>query len=120
MVVRRILPAFLVVTAFAFVAQLAFVLVILLVTGDALGRQFRFIDRPSINGMAGIALGLGVFVLQEVFRLAIMVKGAGLPIFRRMASFALRAIAPLVAFVIVLLAVAGDTLQIKFQLGVRA
>lgn len=120
-VIRGILPALFVVTSFALIAELALVLVILAVAGNALARQSGLvIDRPLLGRMTGIALGLDMFTLQQVFGFSIMIEGAGLPVFRRVASLALCAITAFVTLVIIVLAVTGHAFHIHLQLGIRA
>jgi len=70
--------------------------------------------------MAGVALGLDVLALEGVFGIAAMIEGGAFPAFLGMAAFAFGTIAPLMAFVLVVLLVAGIALFFHFYPGVRA
>ena len=74
------LPAFLDVTGFAFVAKatlVAFLVVVGAMTGDARLLEFFHVQDA---GMAGFTLGRDVFAAQNVFRVAVMVKGRDGPV----------------------------------------
>ena len=70
--------------------------------------------------MAGIAFGLAMFAFQQVFRLFIVIEGAGLPILGGMAGRALFPIAPLVSLLVIVLSMTGHTLHFDLQLGIGA
>lgn len=67
--------------------------------------------------MAGVALGLPVLALEQVLRFLVVIEDAGLPLLGRMAGAAFLAVAALVAFFVVILAVARDAggLHLQFR-----
>ena len=101
---NRLLPVLGVVALLAFPAELV-ALVVLPVTGVAIGRQLVLVD---IAGMAGIALGRGMASEQAVLGVAVMAERDVLPEHRCMAGAAQLSVAPLVR---VVLAMAGDAFQ---------
>lgn len=109
------------VTRFTFFTQLAFVLVILLVTGHAGLLQFRLaIKRPLVDGMAIVTLGVTMLALERVFRVLVVVEDREGPPLRRVAGGALDPITSLVTLCVVLFAVAGITVGFNFYFSVRA
>ena len=118
MIIWRILPTFFVVTAFTLIAKLSIVLVILLVAGDALSLQFFLVNRPLCRQVTVVALRLQMLVPELKLGIAVMIKGACLPLFFGMAGFTLIAIALLVTLLLVILLVAGNTYFLKLDLEV--
>lgn len=110
-----VFPFFLVVTAFALVTELAFMLVVLLVAGDARILQLAFVDIAFLWQMAGITLGLSVLCLEGILGFLVVVKDAGLPVFSGVTTSTFIAIATLVAFFLVILAVTGYTLHLQLK-----
>src|SRR3990167_1208155 len=64
--------------------------------------------------MAGFTLGRDIFATQNVFRVAIMVESGGLPVLLHMTGFAFVAESSLMAFLVVVGAMAGDARRLKF------
>ena len=113
---RSCLPAFLDVTGFAFVAEsslMAFLVVVGAMAGDARLLEFFHVQDA---GMAGFTLGRDVFATQNVFRVAVMIKGRDGPVLFGVTGLALFAEATLVAFLVVVGLVAGDTGYPEFLL----
>jgi len=108
MIERRIFPVPLVVAGFAFLAELIPVFVVLLVAGIALDLQLLG-ERAFFREMAVIAFGAEVLALEFIPGVAGMIEGDGFPILLGMAALALRAVTPLVTFVLVIFLVAGIT-----------
>jgi hypothetical protein len=108
MVEPGLLPVALVVTGLALLAFLTLVLVVLLVTGDALGLGFFPVQE---SGVTGLALDLGMLATQRVFRIAVVIEANRRPVFLDVAGLALVAETALVALAVVVLAVAGNALR---------
>lgn len=109
------LSIFLVVTAFALVTELAFMLVVLFMAGYARILQLAFVDIAFLWQMAGITLGLSVLCLEGILGFLVVVKDAGLPVFSGVTTSTFIAIATLVAFFLVILAVTGYTLHLQLK-----
>ena len=110
------LPVLLHVTGLALVAEaplVAFLVVVGLVAGDA--RRLEFFQVQE-SGVASLAFGLDVLAAQNVFRVAVMVKGGNGPILLGVAGLALVAEAPLMAFLVVVGFMAGYTGGFEFFL----
>ena len=110
------LPVFFDVTRFAFVTEtslVAFLVVVGTMTGDARLLEFFHVQDA---GMAGFTLGRDVFATQNVFRVAVMIKGRDGPVLFGVTGLALFAEATLVAFLVVVGLVAGDTGYPEFLL----
>ena len=104
---RSSLPAFLDVTGFAFVAEsplVALLVVVGAMTGDARLLEFFHVQDA---GMAGFTLGRDVFAAQNVFRVAVMVKGRDGPVLFGVAALALFTKVALVAFFVIVGLVTG-------------
>jgi hypothetical protein len=106
-------PVTLVVTGLAFIAFLALVLVVLLVTGDAGCLQLFLVQE---SGMTGLALGRDVLAAQDVLRVAVMVESGDLPVLLDMTGVTFLAEPPLVALFVIVRFVAGDTGALEFLL----
>ena len=103
---RRLLPAALVVATHAVFSQRSFVLVILGMTGVAIRTQF---DPVQVAGMACCTGGCDVFAAQQIFGIGVVIEFDGLPKLGAMAGFALFTIQALMAFgTVVVLLVATD------------
>ena len=109
-------------TGFAAWAELVFVaepslmamlVIVCLVAGDTGGFEFLLIQE---TGMTGIALGRDVFAAQRVFGVSVVVKNGNAPVFFRVAGLAFLAEPSLVAFLVVVCLVAGDTGGFEFLL----
>lgn len=102
-------------TAFTLAPKLAIVLVILLVASNALDFQLLLVNRPFCRQVAVVTLRLQVLVAQPILGVAVMIKGACLPLLLGMTSLALIAIAPFVALLLVIFLVAGNTLLFQLE-----
>lgn len=102
---------------FTEVATMAFFLVILLMAGEAFGRQFRLIDISLFRQVAGVALGLAVLTLQGIFGVLVMIEVDLLPPLVVVAGLALDAVTTLVTFFLVDLLVAAVTGQGRLLVG---
>jgi len=113
----RVLPFLFVVATLTFVAELAFVLVVLLVASNTGLFQPGFVDIAFLGQMTGVALGLPVLALEQVFGFLVVIEDVGLPVLSRMTRAAFLAVAALVAFFVVILAVTGDAggLHLQFR-----
>jgi len=119
-IVGCVAPVSFVMTAFAPVAQLGLVPVILLVTDDATGFQFELVNRPELRPMAIVALGLQMLAAQQILGVAIMIEAAGRPPFLAMTGSAGLAVAPLVPLSAVILAMADNAGRFQLEPGFRA
>ena len=85
MVEIGIFPAALVVATLALLTQfatMAFILIILLVTGNTFGWQLDLIDQPLFRQMTSIALGLPVLTSKRIVGVVIMIEVDLLPPYR--------------------------------------
>jgi len=67
--------------------------------------------------MAGITFGFLMLALELILGFLVMIENTAFPILGRMTSAALVAIAALVSFLVIVLAMAGNTIRINLQLG---
>ena len=111
----RVLPFLFVMTRLALVAQLALVLVILLVTGNTGAFQLALVNVALLRQVAAIALAFPMLALEQVFGFLVVIENAALPILGRVAAAAFFAITPLVPLLVIILAVTGDALGFHLQ-----
>ena len=118
MIKRRILPLCFLVAGFTLRTQLVLMNIVLAVTRNAGCLQLLSIKR-LLGNMAFLARSLLVFISKRVTGIPFVVKVYRLPAFLAMAGFALVAEFTLMAFFLIILAVAGDTslLHLEFGLG---
>ena len=95
----------------------AFLLVILAVAADARRLQFfqRLLAGNSSHAalVASVALGIAMLALERVFRILVVIELGGFPVFFCVAAFALVAELALVAFFLVILAMASHARRRK-------
>jgi hypothetical protein len=99
-----IFPAALVVATLALLAQfatMAFILIILLVTGNTFGWQLDLIDQPLFRQMTSIALGLPVLPSKRIVGVVIMIEVDLLPPLIVVAGLTLGTVTPLVTLFLV-------------------
>lgn len=112
---RRIFPLSLVVATLALVTELALMLVVLLVASYASILQFALVYIAFLRQMAGIALGLPMLGLERILGFPVVIKDAGFPVLGRVTGATFIAITALVAFLVIILAMTGNTLHVHLQ-----
>jgi hypothetical protein len=101
-------PAAFTVAIATFFAQGFFVFVVLLMAGKTVLRQFFTV---KVAFMAGVAGNAAVFATQRVFGVGVVVEGAVFPLHRVVAGFAFFTIQAFMAFVVVVLFMAGVAVE---------
>jgi len=96
------------VAGLALLAELALVLVVFLVTAEAVSPGLVLVQN---TGVAGRALGLNVFAEQRVLGLLVVIEDRDAPVPFDMTALAFVAEFPLVAIALIVLLVARDTLR---------